>query len=158
MTNKKQNKPFYKCGFIVVAFFIGIGIIGSCSEDTDETSTTSELENQTPQSSETAPSPAEYICEKLDGTLSGNIIEDRSFVGETYRCDVEEQWDMMIMDEINSMVIDDEYFGSAKEWQETYVDSENYNRRSFSFDSGESYIVNLYVPFEKKTNHFFISE
>ena len=104
-----------------------------------------------------AQSPANYICDKFDGTLS-EVIEERSFVGETYRCDVEEQWDMMIMSEINSMVIEDEYFGSAQEWKKTFVDTENYSRRSFSFDSDEYFIVNLYVPFEKKTDHFFIAE
>jgi len=104
-----------------------------------------------------AQNPAKYICDKFDGTLS-DIIEDRSFVGETYRCDVEEQWDMMIMDEINYMMTEDEYFGNAKEWKKTFVDTENYSRRSFSFESDEYFIVNLYVPFEKKTDHFYIAE
>jgi hypothetical protein len=104
-----------------------------------------------------AQSPAKYICDKFDGKLS-EVTEERSFVGETYRCDVEEQWDMMIMSEINSMVIEDEYFGSAKEWKKTFVDTENYSRRSFSFESDDYFIVNLYVPFEKKTDHFFIAE
>lgn len=104
-----------------------------------------------------AQNPAKYICDKFDGTLS-DVIEDRSFVGETYRCDVEEQWDMMIMDEINYMMTEDEYFGNAKKWKKTFVDTENYSRRSFSFESDEYFIVNLYVPFEKKTNHFYIAE
>ena len=104
-----------------------------------------------------AQSPAKYICDKLNGEIS-EIIEGRSFVGDTYRCDVEEQWDMMIQSEINDLILQDDYFGSAKEWSKTFVDSENYNRRSFSFDSDQYYIVNLYIPFEKKTNHFYISE
>src|SRR6056297_1743682 len=83
-----------------------------------------------------AQSPAKYICDKFDGTLS-EVTEERSFIGDTYRCDVEEQWDMMIMSDINSMVIEDEYFGSAKEWKKTFVDTENYSRRSFSFESDE---------------------
>jgi hypothetical protein len=104
-----------------------------------------------------AQSPAEYICDKFNGELSGPI-EGRSFVGDTYRCDVKEQWDMMIMDDVNSMMIEDDYFGSSKEWKETYVDSENYNRRSFDFESDEYYIVNLYVPYQTKTDHFYIAE
>ena len=104
-----------------------------------------------------AQSPAKYICDKFDGTLS-DVIKERSFVGETYRCDVKEQWDMMIQSKINGFIIEDEYFGSAKEWKKTFVDIENYNRRSFSFESDEYYIINLYVPFEKKTDHFFIAE
>jgi len=104
-----------------------------------------------------AQSPAKYICDKFNGELS-EPIEGRSFVGETYRCDVKEQSDMMIQSELNDMIINDEYFGSAKKWKKTYVDSENYNRRSFSFESDEYYIVNLYVPFEKKTDHFYIAQ
>ncbi|PAU92944.1 hypothetical protein CK503_14760 [Aliifodinibius salipaludis] len=104
-----------------------------------------------------AQSPAKYICDKFNGELSESI-EGRSFVGETYRCDVKEQWDMMIQSEINDMIINDEYFGNSKEWKQTYVDSENYNRRSFSFESDEYSIVNLYIPYEQKTDHFFIAQ
>lgn len=108
-------------------------------------------------SNASAQTPAKYICEKLGGEITQKI-EDRSFVGETYKCEVEEQWDMMIMSEINSMILEDDHFGTARAWKETYVDSENYSRRSFAFDSDNSYIVNLYIPFEKKTNHLFISQ
>ena len=104
-----------------------------------------------------AQSPSKYICDKFDGTLS-SVSEERSFFGDTYRCNVEEQWDMMIMSEINSMILEDKYFERARKWKKTFVDTENYSRRSFSFESDEYYIVNLYVPFEKKTNHFFIAE
>ncbi|MDZ7718222.1 MAG: hypothetical protein U5K72_05310 [Balneolaceae bacterium] len=104
-----------------------------------------------------AQSPGEYICDKLNGEIIEKV-EGRSFVGDTYKCEVEEQWDMMIMSEINSMVLEDDFFGRARAWQETFVDSENYSRRSFAFKSDNSYIVNLYVPFEKKTNHLFISQ
>jgi hypothetical protein len=104
-----------------------------------------------------AQSPAKYICDKFNGELSESI-EGRSFVGETYRCDVKEQWDMMIQSEMNDLIINDEYFGSSKEWKQTYVDSENYNRRSFSFESDEYSIVNLYIPYEQKTDHFFIAQ
>lgn len=105
-----------------------------------------------------AQSPAKYICDKFDGELS-ELSEERSFVGETtYKCTIESQWDMMISSKINEMILEDDNFGTAKDWSKTYVDSENYSRRSFSFDAGEFFIVNLYVPFEKKTNHFFISE
>jgi hypothetical protein len=104
-----------------------------------------------------AQSPAKYICDKYNGELSESI-EGRSFVGETYRCDVKEQWDMMIQSEVNDLILNDEYFGSAKEWKQTYVDSENYNRRSFSFESEEYSIVNLYIPYEQKTDHFFIAQ
>ncbi len=65
---------------------------------------------------------------------------------------------MMIQSEINDMIINDEYFGSSKEWKQTYVDSENYNRRSFSFESDEYSIVNIYIPYEKKTDHFYIAQ
>ncbi|MEP1151917.1 MAG: hypothetical protein ABJH08_09330 [Balneola sp.] len=105
----------------------------------------------------TAQTPAKYICDKFDGKLS-ELIEKRSFVGETYRCDIKKQWDMMIQSEINALIINNKYFGSAKKWSETYVDTENYIRRSFSFESDRYYIVNLYVPYEKKTNHFFIAQ
>lgn len=104
-----------------------------------------------------AQSPAKYICDKFGGELS-QLSEERSFVGETYKCSIEDQWDMMIMSEINDMVLNDENFGSARDWNKTYVDSENYSRRSFSFNADEYFIVNLYVPFEKKSNHFYISE
>jgi hypothetical protein len=104
-----------------------------------------------------AQNPAKYICNKFDGKLS-ELNEERSFVGDTYKCEVKEQWDMMIQSELNDLILNDEYFGSSKKWKQTYVDSENYNRRSFSFDSDDYYIVNLYIPFEKKTDHFFISQ
>lgn len=104
-----------------------------------------------------AQSPSKYICDKFNGELS-EAIEGRSFVGETYRCDVKEQWDMMIQSEMNDLILNDEHFGSAKEWKQTYVDSENYNRRSFSFESDEYSIVNLYIPYEQKTDHFFIAQ
>ncbi|MEX0661668.1 MAG: hypothetical protein WEA58_09580 [Balneolaceae bacterium] len=104
-----------------------------------------------------AQSPAKYICDKFDGELS-DIIEERSFVGDTYRCDVEEQWDMMIMSKVNELIISDQFFDNAQEWKETYVDTESYFRRSFSFESDEFYIVNLYVPFEKETTYFFVSD
>ncbi|MFP8488500.1 hypothetical protein ACKGJO_05310 [Gracilimonas sp. Q87] len=42
--------------------------------------------------------PAKYICDKVDGELT-KFTEERSFVGDTYKCSVKEQWDMMIMSE-----------------------------------------------------------
>ena len=124
-----------------LSFFVGVLLILT-------TVTTIDLIAQT---------PAIYICDKFNGELS-ELKEERSFIGDTYRCEVKAQWDIMIQDEINSLILEDEYFGSAKKWSKTFVDSENYNRRSFSFDSGDYYIVNLYVPFEKKTDHFYISQ
>lgn len=104
-----------------------------------------------------AQNPATYICDKFEGELS-DIIKERSFIGDTFRCDIEEQWDMMIMSEINELIISDQFFDNAQEWKETYVDTENYSRRSFSFDSDEFNIINIYVPFEKKTTYFFVAE
>ncbi|WP_138429072.1 hypothetical protein [Fodinibius saliphilus] len=103
-------------------------------------------------------SPAEYICNNFNGELS-TVIEGRSFVGETYRCDVKEQWDMAIQSEINLMATEDKYVGKLEdEWKKTAVDSENYYRGSFPFESDEYYIVNLYVPYQQKTDHFFIAQ
>ena len=104
-----------------------------------------------------AQSPAKYICDNFNGELT-EAIEGRSFMGETYRCDVKEQWDMMIQSKVNDMILNDKYFGNAKEWKQTYVDSENYNRRSFSFETDEYSIVNLYIPYEQKINHFYIAQ
>lgn len=103
-----------------------------------------------------AQSPADYICNEFNGSLTGPI-EGRSFVGSTYKCTVKNQWDMQIQSRINSLVLEDEHFKNAKKWKETYVDNENYIRRAFSFDTGSFHIVNLYVPYEKKTDHFFIA-
>lgn len=103
-----------------------------------------------------AQSPADYICNKFNGSISGPV-EGRSFAGKAYKCTTENQWDMQIQSKINSLVLEDEYFGNARNWKETYVDNENYIRRAFSFEADSYHIVNLYVPYEKKTDHFFIA-
>lgn len=158
MSYQYIEKAIYKkWWFVVIAVFISLGIIGFLSENSEEPTSQPESTTQAPQDSEASLSPAEYICDELDGELS-SIIENRNFVGDTYRCDVDPQWDMMIMDNVNSLIIEDEYFGNAQTWKETFVDTENYSRRSFSFESNESYIINLYVPFEKETDHFYIAE
>lgn len=101
--------------------------------------------------------PAKYICNKFEGELT-KVDEERSFMGDAYKCTIEEQWDMMITSKVNELILNDDNFGNAKDWSTTRVDSEIYTRRSFSFDTGEFFIVNLYVPYEKKTDHFFIAE
>lgn len=147
-------KHWLQFAFIIFMFF---GIIGACSADKNEkTSRNTDTANQTSQNNN-GPNPAEYICGKLNGELS-DVVVGRSFVGNTFRCDVEKQWDMLIMDEVNLMVIENNYFGNAQNWNNIFVDTENYNRRSFSFESDKTYIINLYVPFEKETDHIFISE
>lgn len=161
MAYQYTEKPFYKkWWFVLIAVFIGLGIISSLSENSEEPTPTPvppESTSRATQDTEATLRPAEYICDELDGELS-SIIENRSFVGDTYRCDVNQQWDMMIMDNVNSLIIEDEHFGNAQAWRETFVDTENFSRRSFSFESNEYYIVNLYVPFEKETDHFYIAE
>jgi len=103
-----------------------------------------------------AQSPAEEICDLFEGEIIGQI-SDRSFVGDAYECQVGESWDMLFMSKLNDAVLNDERFGQATEWKKTFVDTENYNRRSFSFKGASSTIVNLYIPFEKKTDHIIIA-
>lgn len=104
-----------------------------------------------------AQNPANYICDKLNGTITGPI-EGRDFIGTTYKCNVNSQWDMLIQGDFNEMVLDDNHIRSAQKWKKTYIEPAYYNRRTFSFNGDKSYIANIYVPFERKTSHFYISQ